>query len=226
MKITKNLMLFVVTMLVATFTFTSCLNDDDVKVPTAEEQAGYQRTMAGRYGSVARFYYFNYNNQVKYDSLKNYSWDVTADSTITMNNFPVCKLDSAINVRNNNDNATAKEKELAALRTAIHESTATTKFQAKYFIPNESFFVEYGYSFLVYPLTIKQNFIYNGQSHDVYFIFDTSGYYGGTFVSSTITGKVLEYKMVLAGICIDNYNYDSLVSTQYFRQVVISCTTK
>lgn len=224
MKITKNLMLFVVTMLVATFTFTSCLNDDDVKVPTAEEQAGYQRTMADKYGSVVRFCYQNYNNIVKYDSLKHYTWDVTADSTITMYDFPVCKLDSAIKVNENDNGETAKE--LAALRTAIHESTATTKLQAKYFIPNESYFREYGYSFLVFPQTIKQTLFYNGKSHDVYFIFDTSGYYGGTFLSSSITGKVFEFNMVLAGICIDNYNYDSLVSTQYFRQVVISCTTK
>ena len=224
MKTTKKLMLFVVTMLVATFTFSSCLNDDDVKVPTAEEQASYQRTMADTYGSVMRFHYATYNNLVQYDSLKHYSWDVTADSTITMRDFPICKLDSALNISKDDNSETAKE--LSALRTAIHESTATTKLQAKYYIPNESFFIEYGYSFLVFPTTIKQNFTYNGKSHDVYFLFDTSGYYGGTFRSSSITGKTFEFNMVLAGICIDSFNQNSLVSTQYFRQVAISCNTK
>ena len=224
MKTTKKLMLFVVTMFVAAFTFSSCLNNDDVKVPTTDEQAGYQRTMAGRYGSVVRFYYPNYNNEVQYDSLKQYAWNVTADSTITMYDFPVCKLDSAININKNDESATAKE--MAALRTAIHESTATTKLQAKYFIPNESYFVEYGYSFPVYPLAFKQSFFYNGKSHDVYFLFDTSGYYGGKFLSSSVTGKVFEFSMILAGICIDNYNTNSLVSTNYFRQVLITCKTK
>ena len=51
MKTTKKLMLFVATLFVATFALSSCLSDDnETKVPTVEEQAGYQRTMAGTYG--------------------------------------------------------------------------------------------------------------------------------------------------------------------------------
>ena len=46
MKTTKKLMLFVATLFVATFALSSCLSDDnETKVPTVEEQAGYQRTM-------------------------------------------------------------------------------------------------------------------------------------------------------------------------------------
>jgi hypothetical protein len=86
MKITKSFILSVVALFVATFALSSCLNDDnDYKVPTKEEQASYQKLMAGTYGSVVRFYYNqNYNKAVKYDSIKHYSWNVTADSTITM----------------------------------------------------------------------------------------------------------------------------------------------
>lgn len=225
MKTTKKLMLFVATLFVATFALSSCLSDDnETKTPTAEEQAGYQRTMAGTYGSALRFFYPSFNNVVKYDSLKHYSWDVTADSTITMRNFPVCKLDSAITISKDNHSDSAVE--FAALRTAIHESNATAKLTAKYFVPNDKYFVEYGYSFPVFPLTIKQSFFYNGKSHDVYFMFDVSGTYGGKFLSSNFIDKVFEYNMVLSGICVDKYSAEGLIPTQYFRQVLITCSTK
>lgn len=225
MKTTKKLMLFVATLFVATFALSSCLSDDnETKVPTVEEQAGYQRTMAGTYGSALRFFYPSFNNVVKYDSLKHYSWDVTADSTITMRNFPVCKLDSAITISKDNHSDSAVE--FAALRTAIHESNATAKLTAKYFVPNDKYFVEYGYSFPVFPLTIKQSFFYNGKSHDVYFMFDVSGTYGGKFLSSNFIDKVFEYNMVLSGICVDKYSSEGLIPTQYFRQVLITCSTK
>lgn len=225
MKTTKKLMLFVATLFVATFALSSCLSDDnETKVPTVEEQAGYQRTMAGTYGSALRFFYPSFNNVVKYDSLKHYSWDVTADSTITMRNFPVCKLDSAITISKDNHSDSAVE--FAALRTAIHESNATAKLTAKYFVPNDKYFVEYGYSFPVFPLTIKQSFFYNGKSHDVYFMFDVSGTYGGKFLSSNFIDKVFEYNMVLSGICVDKYSAEGLIPTQYFRQVLITCSTK
>ena len=225
MKTTKKMMLFVATLFVASFALSSCLNDDnETKVPTVEEQAGYQRTMAGTYGSTLRFFYPSFNNVVKYDSLKHYSWDVTADSTITMRNFPVCKLDSAIVISKDNHSDSAVE--FAALRTAIHESNATAKLTAKYFVPNDKYFVEYGYSFPVFPMTIKQAFFYNGKSHDVYFMFDVSGTYGGKFLSSNFTDRVFEYNMVLSGICVDKYSAEGLIPTQYFRQVLITCSTK
>lgn len=222
MKTTKKMMLFVATLFVATFALSSCLSDDnETKVPTVEEQAGYQRTMAGTYGSTLRFFYPSFNNVVKYDSLKHYSWDVTADSTITMRNFPVCKLDSAIVISKDNHSDSAVE--FAALRTAIHESNATAKLTAKYFVPYDKSVVEYGYSFLVLPMTIKQPFFYNGKSHDVYFMFDISG---GKFLSSNFTDRVFEYNMVLSGICVDKYSAEGLIPTQYFRQVLITSTTK
>ena len=194
MKTTKKMMLFVATLFVATFALSSCLSDDnETKVPTVEEQAGYQRTMAGTYGS-------------------------------TLRNFPVCKLDSAIVISKDNHSDSAVE--FAALRTAIHESNATAKLTAKYFVPNDKYFVEYGYSFPVFPMTIKQSFFYNGKSHDVYFMFDVSGTYGGKFLSSNFTDKIFEYNMVLSGICVDKYSAEGLIPTQYFRQVLITSTTK
>lgn len=225
MKTTKKMMLFVATLFVATFALSSCLSDDnETKKPTVEEQAGYQRTMAGTYGSTLRFFYPLFNNAVKYDSLKHYSFDVTADSTITMRDFPVCKLDSAITISKDNHSDSAVE--FAALRTAIHESNATAKLTAKYFVPNDKYFVEYGYSFPVFPMTIKQSFFYNGKSHDVYFMFDISGRCGGKFLSSNFTDRVFEYTMVLSGICVDKYSAEGLIPTQYFRQVLITSTTK
>lgn len=222
MKTTKKMMLFVAILFVATFALSSCLNDDnETKVPTVEEQAGYQRTMAGTYGSTLRFFYPSFNNVVKYDSLKHYSWDVTADSTITMREFPVCKLDSAIVISKDNHSDSAVE--FAALRTAIHESNATAKLTAKYFVPYDKYVIQYGYSFLVLPMTIKQSFFYNGKSHDVYFMFDISG---GKFLSSNFTDRVFEYNMVLSGICVDKYSAEGLIPTQYFRQVLITSTTK
>lgn len=47
-------------------------------------------------------------------------------------------------------------------------------------------------------MTIKQSFFYNGKSHDVYFMFDVSGTYGGKFLSSNFTDKIFEYNMVLS----------------------------
>lgn len=188
MKITKSFILSVVALFVATFALSSCLNDDnDYKVPTKEEQASYQKLMAGTYGSVVRFYYQNYNKVVKYDSIKHYSWNVTADSTITMRDFPVCKLDSTIFIpKNDNSN---RAQELAALRTAIHESQNTVeKFTSKYFVPNTSYQHQYGYKFAVYPKTIKQSFFYNGKAHDVYFIFDLAGYIG-TYASNSLSTR-------------------------------------
>lgn len=225
MKTTKSFILSVVTLFVATFALSSCLNDDnDYKVPTKEEQASYQKLMAGTYGSVVRFYYQNYNNAVKYDSIKHYSWNVTADSTITMRDFPVCKLDSAIFIPKN-DNST-RAQELAALRTAIHESQSTVeKFTSKYFVPNTSYQHQYGYKFAVYPKTIKQSFVYNGKAHDVYFIFDLAGYIG-TYASNSFVDKIFEYNMVLSGICVDEYKESNLISDIYFRQVLMTCTTK
>ena len=32
--------------------------------------------------------------------------------------------------------------------------------------------------------------------------------------------------MVLSGICVDKYSAEGLISTQYFRQVLITCSTK
>ena len=56
MKITKSFILSVVALFVATFALSSCLNDDnDYKVPTKEEQASYQKLMAGTYGALVRF---------------------------------------------------------------------------------------------------------------------------------------------------------------------------
>ena len=225
MKTTKKMMLFVATLFVATFALSSCLSDDnETKKPTVEEQAGYQRTMAGTYGSTLRFFYPLFNNAVKYDSLKHYSFDVTADSTITMRDFPVCKLDSAIVISKDNHSDSAVE--FAALRTAIHESNATAKLTAKYFVPYDKCVIEYGYSFLVLPMTIKQSFFYNGKSHDVYFMFDILGSCGGKFLSSNFTDRVFEYTMVLSGICVDKYSAEGLIPTQYFRQVLITSTTK
>lgn len=225
MKTTKKMMLFVATLFVATFALSSCLSDDnETKKPTVEEQAGYQRTMAGTYGSTLRFFYPLFNNAVKYDSLKHYSFDVTADSTITMRDFPVCKLDSAIVISKDNHSDSAVE--FAALRTAIHESNATAKLTAKYFVPYDKYVIQYGYNFLVLPMTIKQSFFYNGKSHDVYFMFDISGSCGGKFLSSNFTDRVFEYTMVLSGICVDKYSAEGLIPTQYFRQVLITSTTK
>lgn len=166
----------------------------------------------------------SFSRVVKYDSIKHYSWNVTADSTITMRDFPVCKLDSAIFIpKNDNSN---RAQELAALRTAIHESQNTVeKFTSKYFVPNTSYQHQYGYKFAVFPKTIKQSFFYNGKAHDVYFIFDLAGYIG-TYASNSFVDKIFEYNMVLSGICVDEYKESNLISDIYFRQVLMTCTTK
>lgn len=227
MKTTKSFLLFVATFFVAAFTLTSCLNDDDdYKAPTLEEQNQYQTLMAGNYGSMVRLYYPSYGNAVKYDSIEHYYWKVSVlkDSTITMNNFPVCKLDSAINIAKNDN--TDKARELDALRTAIHNSTAMVNITAKYFVPNKNYIVDYGYNFPVYPTTFKQTFNYNGSNHDVYFLFDVTGGYGGYFRQSDYVGKVFEYSMCLAGICVDGYKSENLISGTYFRQILVQFATK
>lgn len=212
----------------AAFSLSSCLNsNDDFKGLDTTEQQSYQKMMSGTYGKIVRFYYTqanSYNIQyVKYDSLENATWRVYADSTLTLNAFPVNKLDSAINV-SDNDNST-EATTMRALRNAISQLNTTVNLKAYYYIPTKSWITNDYVQFFVMPYYIKQTINYEGANHTVYFIFDNQ--YGGTW---TTTSMQFQFLMSLYGIAIDpkteNNLSGSYISEKYFRSIRMNCQNK
>lgn len=231
MKSTKSLVLLIAAMIVATFTFSSCFNEDksEYEQPTKEEQNTYQVAMSGLHGSVARFYYTKVVGYTvmteKYDSIKHASWIVRNDSTVTFQDFPICKLDSALQISETDNNTEATEARL--LRDAIGKSTTTVDMKSIYFIPyNNSKFITFeNYYTWIVPQYIQQELEYNGKKHTVYFVFAS-----GTQGVWNKNSETFEYQMLLTAIAVDRFNPQTLdgdyVSTSYFRQVYINCLRK
>lgn len=231
MKSTKSLVLLIIATIVTTFTLSSCFNEnkDGYEQPTKEEQNTYQVAMSGLHGSVARFYYTKVVGYTvmteKYDSIKHASWVVSNDSTVTFQDFPVCKLDSAIQVSESDKSTDATEALL--LRDAISKSTNTMNMKSIYFIPykNSTYITYDNYNVVIFPQYIQQELEYNGKKHTVYFVF-TSGTQGVWNKNS----EAFEYQMLLSAIAVDRFNpqtYDgNYVSNSYFRQVYINCLKK
>ena len=232
MKNLRNLILLLVGIVTISMSFTSCNTDsEDYSVP--EETTRMLMTqMAGTYGGKMRLFYVNPNATsqkdytVKYDSL-NTSWDVYVDSTMTVHNFPVNKLDSAINV--GTGAVSAEATTLRAMQKAISEIKEPVDLKCYYWWPTKDFIQSNttqgtSVSFYVNPVYFKQTISYEGQSHDVYFVFQTN-YYGGTWTSNS---RLVEFNMNLKSVSIDKVptDFTNSIDTHYFRELFITCYAK
>ena len=229
MKTSKHYLFVIVAILVAAFSFSSCINNDDDNTPATldkDTQRSCQMMMSGTHGSMVRMYYAKSNgyNTVaeKYDSLEHASWSVKSDSTITLGAFPINKLDSALYVPANDNTTTGKQ--VKAIQEAISAISTPIALRAVYFIPynNSQYITGDGYQFLVIPNVIKQEVTYEGGQHTLYFVF-----YEGTLGSWKKLKMNFEYNMLLGGIAVDQFNamtgQGNFISNSYFREVLLEC---
>lgn len=226
----KSLFFLLIIGIASVFTFTSCLNDDDdngaaSRILTLDEQYQQQAAMKGTYFGKTRLYYPGTNNNiVKYDSVKVTSWTVRTDSTITLNTFPVCKLDSAINVKKTDLSPTANT--MRALQQAIKNCEALVNIKCYYCIPTWGYITDTQKMFFVAPMVISQTLNYEGEDHKVDFIFDNNSF-GGTYTKTTGDAK-FEFSMCLTHIGIDKQgtSYKTLLQAgrdnYYFQQILIT----
>lgn len=241
MKNLKALMMLLIG--VFALTVTSCNTDDGDHYYTHEEQDAIQAKMVGTYsGSL---YMYKPNTSTKkyevYHSLPT-TWTASKgnpalgkDSLITISNFPINMLDSAINV--SKGEITTEATQLRELRTAI-SMLAPEDIRCAYYVPSTQFITSAGYQFIVNPLCVNSDFYtlkatgqsmfikktlsYGGTTHDVYFVF-LLNYYGGAY---SVTNRSFQFNMALASITIDkkpvDYYSNSFAST-YFRPLIITC---
>ena len=236
MKNLKNLLVLFMGIVTMSLTFASCNTDGEDYSIDEVTQKRYQSLMSGSYSGKVLFQQFD-SRQNKYVSVDstNTTWYVRNDSTFSIRNFPISKLDSAINVPSGD--ISSEGTQLRALRKAISELPDET-IRCNYYVPNTQFVGTNGYQFLVNPLCtesdfpqlladkkpmfIKKKLTYNDETHDVYFVF-YQNYYGGAYNSPSL---LFNFYMMLAGISIDTVptQYTSSFSTQYFRNIAITCT--
>lgn len=222
MKKFRNILLLLIGLLTVAGAMTSCVGDDtqDYMIP-AETYQQYLRQMSGTYSGHVRFFRptsANSSTYQRYDSI-NTSWKVGTDSIVVVNNFPVAKLDSAIVISSTDDSETATT--LLALRNALSQ-VSPTELHSIYFIPNTNFVSTTAIQFYVNPYALEVPVTYNGETHKIYFIFQ-SNYYGGVYYT---TAKTFEYAMQLYCICIDQADEAHKIASRYVQNVQITCTTK
>lgn len=222
MNKTKNLLLVIVCGIIAVASFSSCINNDnnDYSIDAATQKK-YMTTisMLSPYSNNARLYYSDGYNAVKYDSIKGNSvyCRLSADSVLNIKNFPICKLDSAINISENETKGTYRE-----LFDAIHNSKETVDIKGLYCIPYSNWATTNGYQYLI-AASAQFKVTYGGEEHNVLFAFDQTqswGNYNAAKLSanmSLVLGAIyLDYK--------DEKNYGSRLNTNYFRPIQLILT--
>lgn len=223
MKNFKKLLFMLAVVLTAAVTFTSCNSDNNDYYIDQTQQKQYMTMMANSYVGKMRSYYFDYQKQkyIKYDSVST-SWNVRSDSTLTLRNFPINTLDSAIYVPETETGAEATT--LRELQKAISKVKTPVDIKCYYYVPTTAFVNNTAMSFIVNPVYFKQTLTYNGATHDVYFVFLTNAY-GGTYYMSN---QSLEFNMFLQSFSIDKEprDFTNSVSSRYFRNVLFTCTAK
>lgn len=228
MKNLKALMMLLIG--VFALTVTSCNTDDGDHYYTHEEQDAIQAKMVGTYsGSL---YMYKPNTSTKkyevYHSLPT-TWTASKgnpalgkDSLITISNFPINMLDSAIVIsdKDNSDEA----KTLRALRTAISKLPAEN-LECKFFVPSDNSYYTFnnGYRFILNPLIVKKQLTYEEKQHDVYFVFSMNSYVG-EWTQSAMNNS-MKFQMVFASFSIDKapQNYYPSFSQKYLRPLIITC---
>lgn len=225
MKNFKNLLMTFIGIIAVAMCATSCLNSDDDSID-AVTQKRYQQLMSGMYSGKARFYQLkstgNLSSQktyVKYDSIHT-SWDVSADSTFRINNFPVFMLDSAIVVEKTTTGTEAEKyralnQAIRALKNSSEGYIMGTK--ARYVIPSTSWVSENVIQFYVQPYTIKRKINFDGAEHTVYFVF--SPYTTGAF---SATNRKFQAQLALSAICIDQLDSSHTVPSQFMNNIVVT----
>lgn len=224
MKNLRNFIMAFVGFIAVAMCVTSCLSNEDDSLDYATQKQ-YQQIMAGPQNGKIRFYrqqgtraYTTQRTLVKYDSIPA-SWYIGADSTITINNFPVYMLDSAIIV---NKDATGDDAvKYRSLNQAIramkdNHSQGFTTAKALYAIPSTGWVSESVLQFMLQPLTIERTINFNGGDHKVYFVFNS--YNVGAFSRSTSEAQA---SYTLSAICIDKLSPQNAVPSTYFNSVGI-----
>lgn len=224
MKNLRNFIMAFVGFIAVAMCVTSCLSNEDDSLDYATQKQ-YQQIMAGSQTGKIRFYrqqgtraYVGQQTLVKYDSIPA-SWYIGSDSTITINNFPVYMLDSAIIV---NKDATGDDAvKYRSLNQAIramkdNHSQGFTTAKAIYAIPSAGWVNESVLQFMLQPLTIERTINFNGGDHKVYFVFNS--YNVGAFSRST---REAQASYTLSAICIDKLSQQNAVPSTYFNRVGI-----
>lgn len=224
MKNLRNFIMAFVGFIAVAMCVTSCLSNEDDSIDYATQKQ-YQQIMEGQQTGLIRFYrqqgtraYAGQQTLVKYDSIPA-SWYIGSDSTITINNFPVYMLDSAIIV---NKDATGDDAaKYRSLNQAIramkdNHSQGFTKAKALYAIPSAGWVNESVLQFMLQPLTIERTINFNGGDHKVYFVFNS--YNVGAFSRST---REAQASYTLSAICIDQLSQQNAVPSTYFNSVGI-----
>lgn len=225
MKNLRNFIMAFVGFIAVAMCVTSCLSNEDDSLDYATQKQ-YQQIMEGPQNGKIRFYrqqgtraYAGQQTLVKYDSIEHASWYIGSDSTITINNFPVYMLDSAIIV---NKDATGDDAvKYRSLNQAIramkdNHSQGFTKAKALYAIPSAGWVNESVLQFMLQPLTIERTINFNGGDHKVYFVFNS--YNVGAFSRST---REAQASYTLSAICIDQLSQQNAVPSTYFNSVGI-----
>lgn len=223
MKKIKNIFLTAMCCLVAAVSFTSCIDNEDYSIDDATYKQ-YMTQMSGQYSGKVRFFYAkNTNTGViaeKYDSTSTY-WSVRTDSTVTLYNFPVSKLDSAIVV--SEADKTDKADMLRELHSQMRE-LPSTDLKAFYYIPSKNAITQSYVQFYVNPFIIETAFRYKNETRKVFFVFYSNAY-SGIWVPSENT---FEYQMGLYAICFDkvDLNSTSTITAPYIRGVYVTAEAK
>lgn len=227
MKNLKALMMLLIG--VFALTVTSCNTDDGDHYYTLEEQDAIQAKMVGTYSGSLYMYKPNTSTK-KYEAYHSLPTTWTAskgnpalgkDSLITISNFPINKLDSAIVIsdKDNSDEA----KTLRALRTAISKLPAEN-LECKFFVPSDNSYYTFnnGYRFILNPLIVKKQLTYEEKQHDVYFVFSMNSYVG-EWTQGVMNSMKLQ--MVFASFSIDKapQSYYPSFSQKYLRPLIITC---
>lgn len=224
MKNLRNFIMAFVGFIAVAMCVTSCLSNEDDSLDYATQKQ-YQQVMEGPQTGKIRFYrqqgtraYVGQQTLVKYDSIPA-NWYIGSDSTITINDFPVYMLDSAIIV---NKDATGDDAvKYRSLNQAIramkdnHQQGFTTA-KALYAIPSTGWVSESVLQFMLQPLTIERTINFNGGDHKVYFVFNS--YNVGAFSRST---REAQASYTLSAICIDQLSPQNAVPSTYFNSVGI-----
>lgn len=224
MKNLRNFIMAFVGFIAVAMCVTSCLSNEDDSLDHATQKQ-YQQIMAGPQTGKIRFYrqqgtraYVGQQTLVKYDSIPA-NWYIGSDSTITINNFPVYMLDSAIIVKKDatGDDAVKYRSLNQAIRAMKdNPSQGFIKAKALYAIPSTGWVSESVLQFMLQPLTIERTINFNGGDHKVYFVFNR--YNVGAFSRST---REAQASYTLSAICIDKLSQQNAVPSTYFNSVGI-----
>lgn len=224
MKNLRNFIMAFVGFIAVAMCVTSCLSNEDDSLDYATQKQ-YQQIMAGPQTGKIRFYrqqgtraYVGQQTLVKYDSIPA-NWYIGSDSTITINNFPVYMLDSAIIVKKDatGDDAVKYRSLNQAIRAMKdNPSLGFTKAKALYAIPSTGWVNESVLQFMLQPTTIERTINFNGGDHKVYFVFNS--YNVGAFSRST---REAQASYTLSAICIDKLSQQNAVPSTYFNRVGI-----